>query len=160
MQPTPLSDFWADWFVYTAFIGVIDTLFFLPAALVTLFLFTLVKRDFPQFFPLLGRLCVLLVILLPVGGLFYALWNHFIFGNFYVTHSPDSPDMDFSPFSPVDSRWLTMESGQALVPLWQLYLVWLGFAGPSWAITYLIYRGLRILVRYRPWQMRVPDALA
>ncbi len=156
MQPTPFSDFRSDWFDYTTVIGVIDTLFFLLPALVVLLLFTLVGREFSKFIPRLGRLSAMLVILLPVGGIFYALWNDFIFGNFYVTASADSPDEDFSPFSPVGSTWLTMQHGHALVPLWQLYLIWLGFAAAAWAITYLIYRVIGILARFRPSQMRAP----
>ena len=89
-----------------------------------------------------GRLVLFLGLLLLIGSVANGLWSCTVWGRLYF--STDYV-FDFSPFWPITQELIDVPfgdmRGQLLgVSLLQLQLVWLLFAGFTWAATILLYR--------------------
>jgi hypothetical protein len=144
IPPESFSEFGGLWLFYVVSWGLVTTLLVFLVVAFGLTIFSFVARQLPKLGSRLARFGVLLLILLPVGGLFSALWSCLVSGNLYVAHDVDSPEDDFSPFLPINQTWLDEQHGHTLsVSLASLQLVWLLFAASAWAISFIVYRLIR-----------------
>jgi hypothetical protein len=153
IHPEPFSEFFGLWFFYVISWGLILSFFFFIIGTIGLTLFAATTKQLSCLPVWLVRFGGFLAVLLPIGGLFNAFWCCLVSGNLYYAQDVDSPEDDFSPFWPIDSTWLNEQHGHAMVSVWQLQLVWLGFAAIAWLMSYWIYK---TLAHYRPWQIRIP----
>jgi hypothetical protein len=144
IRPELFSEFWGIWIFYVISPGLVTSVMFFILGAFGLTMFSVVARQLTKLGARIIRFGAILIILLPVGGLFNAFWCCLVSGNLYWAQDVDSPEDDFSPFLPINSTDLTAEHGYLLSgSIHQLQLVWLFFAATTWAISYIIYRLVR-----------------
>jgi hypothetical protein len=92
----------------------------------------------------ISRILLFFACFMVVGQCVNILWGRFIAEHLYS--SGDYCCADFIPFLPINATVINdfgPGSGHLYgVTLWQLQLIWLGFAIVTWAATILLYRSL------------------
>jgi hypothetical protein len=139
IHPHSWNEFPAYCMFYFAVMGVVHLAIFIVGCLI---LAALAIKQRGTFRRRIGRFGLFMGLLLVVGSVASGVWSCTVWGRLYF--STDYV-FDFCPFWPITQKVMDARFGDKQgqlfgVSLFQLQLVWLLFAAPTWTATIILYR--------------------